>query len=167
MIDNLDEMLELARKTKVRRPTVPEGFKFCNGCQAIKTLGSFNIRNDRSSADKNGRVSRCIDCLKQAAKDWYYRDHEKVKESARAKQYLRRHEGRITKEEAASLAQSNIGYCDLCSEYGMIMVDHDHVTEARRGFLCSRCNFALGGFKDDPELLQKAAAYLICYREPK
>ena len=33
--------------------------------------------------------------------------------------------------------------------------------------LCSRCNFALGGFRDDPDLLQKAAAYLIRYKGVK
>jgi Recombination endonuclease VII len=39
-------------------------------------------------------------------------------------------------------------------------IDHDHESGAIRGLLCSRCNWALGGFRDDPEILLRAIAYL-------
>lgn len=42
--------------------------------------------------------------------------------------------------------------------------DHCHKTGRNRGFLCSRCNTALGSFRDDPVLLQNAIAYLAKYR---
>lgn len=145
-------------------PFIQPELKLCRTCGQQKPLSSFNNRNDSSSADRHGKVSKCKECSKAAAKAWYYGDHEKAKELARATQYRQRHKTRITAEEASKLAENNVGYCDLCSEYGIIFLDHDHKTEARRGFLCSRCNFALGGFKDSPELLQKAAAYLIRYR---
>jgi hypothetical protein len=41
-----------------------------------------------------------------------------------------------------------------------LAVDHDHVTGAIRQLLCSSCNQGLGRFKDNPELLEQAAAYL-------
>lgn len=141
--------------------------KLCRGCGIQKPLTEFNLRKDRGSSDRYGRVSRCRTCTTAAAQAWYYKDHERTKTLARATQYRRRHEGRITSAEAITLAENNVGYCDLCSDYGIICIDHDHETEARRGFLCSRCNFALGGFRDDPDLLQKAAAYLIRYKGVK
>lgn len=42
----------------------------------------------------------------------------------------------------------------------MLSIDHCHETGAFRGLLCSECNFGLGKFKDDPELLLAAVEYL-------
>lgn len=39
-------------------------------------------------------------------------------------------------------------------------VDHCHDTDLIRGLLCHHCNTSLGGFKDSPELLRKAASYV-------
>ena len=163
----LDELFTEVELFIDRTPRVPvtEGTKFCNGCKTVKPITEFNNRKDRGSSDRYGKVPRCRDCTTKQAKDWYYRDPEKTKLLARATQYRRRHKGRISKEEAVSLAVRNVGYCDLCCDYGIIFIDHNHETGARRGFLCSRCNFALGGFQDSAELLQKAAAYILRYRD--
>jgi hypothetical protein len=47
-----------------------------------------------------------------------------------------------------------------------LVVDHCHTTLAFRGMLCTNCNQGLGKFKDSPELLEAAAAYLRLSRAP-
>lgn len=58
--------------------------------------------------------------------------------------------------------------CAICSSWENPSVDHDHTCcpgdkscgNCVRGVLCHSCNVALGLFKDDPERLENAAAYL-------
>ena len=40
-------------------------------------------------------------------------------------------------------------------------IDHDHATGHVRGLLCSNCNTALGGFRDNQYLLKRALEYLV------
>jgi hypothetical protein len=64
------------------------------------------------------------------------------------------------------------GVCAICSTdtpggRGQFHADHDHNTNQPRGVLCHNCNVALGNFKDNPELLQKAIEYLNKHSEVK
>jgi recombination endonuclease VII len=69
------------------------------------------------------------------------------------------------------------GQCELCGkeetaftrwETGNIRAlqrDHDHLTGAERGLLCLDCNRGLGAFRDDSELMRRAARYVDSYKE--
>jgi hypothetical protein len=63
---------------------------------------------------------------------------------------------------AKALEAREITECIICGETTQqrLSIDHDHKTGAVRGALCTRCNFGLGHFRDDPELLRLAALYL-------
>ncbi len=52
------------------------------------------------------------------------------------------------------------GLCAICREAPADQVDHDHATKRVRGLLCFNCNGALGQFRDRPELMLRAVAYL-------
>ena len=58
------------------------------------------------------------------------------------------------------------GACEICGvHYGFIgrdglHIDHKHGTKEVRGLLCFSCNTGLGKFRDQVELLNKAAKYL-------
>ena len=52
--------------------------------------------------------------------------------------------------------------CECCGRWteAALCFDHNHITGAFRGWLCSPCNRALGLFGDDIAGLEKALAYL-------
>jgi len=57
------------------------------------------------------------------------------------------------------------GKCHVCgvpeSECNSrLAMDHDHVTGAFRGWLCSHCNTAAGLLRDSPEIVMSLALYL-------
>lgn len=62
--------------------------------------------------------------------------------------------------------------CAICSvelngtgrERNAPQVDHDHETGGLRAILCRSCNTALGSFKDDPETVANALAYLLKWK---
>jgi hypothetical protein len=96
--------------------------------------------------------------------------------NARYKEHRARNYERFRDKELAKYGMSHQDYehmlarqghgCLLCptlaacEKYGVLQVDHDHKTGRVRGLLCARCNKALGGFRDDPQLLVNAALYV-------
>ena len=70
-------------------------------------------------------------------------------------------------EQFQDIIDSQGGGCAICGRQQnrekrarSLHVDHDHHTGKIRGVLCSCCNKAIGLFRDDPELLERAAQYL-------
>lgn len=168
-MEELDKLFEeikpdLEKRVEARFRSHKNGEKFCNSCQQWKSLDEFHNRKDRGSSDRFGKVSKCKPCSLAAYRAWYEKNLEYVRKKGRESAYLSRHKDRLTSEEAKGLAENNVGYCDICSSYEVIYVDHCHKTGQRRGFLCNSCNLAIGKFKDSVELLQRAASYLLRYK---
>lgn len=71
----------------------------------------------------------------------------------------------ITLADYEAMSEAQGGVCAICKKPPQkhrrhLDVDHDHKTGRVRGLLCSPCNRAIGYFRDDPELMRAAAAYL-------
>lgn len=76
----------------------------------------------------------------------------------------------LTNEQYASIRAEQDGKCAICgleetakSRNGglrRLAIDHCHEKLKVRGLLCHNCNIAIGSFKDDINLLQKAIEYL-------
>ena len=79
------------------------------------------------------------------------------------KSHLKRKYG-ITIADYERMFDEQGGVCAICGEARpeerTLHVDHDHETGVIRGLLCFRCNNALGDFREEYELFQRAADYL-------
>ena len=112
---------------------------------------------------------------KKAAYDRAYYQKNRQKKLAKQKTYdrckgyqrnydLQRHYG-ITLDDYNRMFAEQNGCCAICSIHQSELkkafaVDHCHTTGKVRGLLCFKCNTALGLFKDDQDLLNKAIHYL-------
>ena len=80
--------------------------------------------------------------------------------ASRAKHYaarVRRYYG-LTMEQYREMLSRPCWICGATE--GRRCVDHSHATKIVRGTLCVSCNAALGSFRDDIKLLQRAIEYL-------
>lgn len=76
----------------------------------------------------------------------------------------------LTADEARTMYAQP--HCEICggtaeaagAQSRRLNIDHDYETGRARGVLCNRCNRGLGFYLDNPELLEKAAAYLRACR---
>jgi len=96
---------------------------------------------------------------------------EEVKRRARAA--LLKGKFGLTIEQYETLLEKQLGVCALCRRPPKVVrlhVDHDHKTGVIRGLLCHRCNRGLGYIQNTPEVLERAAGYVLVdtgYRVPK
>ncbi|HEX2849462.1 MAG TPA: endonuclease VII domain-containing protein [Acidimicrobiales bacterium] len=165
--------------------------KRCVKCGKVKPLSDFYTmagmrdghRNDCKScnlAAKAARYRANPEPAKERARQWARENPDRVKaqrarvreSGRRAEQNRRSHLKRkygISLAEYDRLLDRQDGRCGICGRPPRddisLHVDHDHGSGEIRGLLCFRCNNALGDFGDDPQLLDRAVAYLAGHRE--
>lgn len=141
--------------------------KICSKCKVEKPLQEFYTHANKAG----GKTSWCKKCMAErvAEKRKDPVQKELWKEYGRRSR-LKKHYG-ITADAYDQMVIDQKSSCAICgsTEVGgrgegtRLAVDHDHETNQVRGLLCVSCNNGLGRFKDNPELLLKAAAYLRNY----
>lgn len=116
--------------------------KLCNKCNQLLPLDSFN-----NASGGNYLRPECKNCNKEL---------EKIRKKLR---------------EQFGMPKDNY-VCPICLDtesdvrkrgrrkQGPWVLDHCHTTHTFRGWLCHKCNMALGGFNDDKNVLQRAIDYL-------
>lgn len=148
--------------------------KRCRICEERKPLDAFG--SHRAHAD--GKQNYCRPCRNLLNKNMLTAEQkERKKRNAQRfamvehRKVIRRgYRYDLSPAEFDTMLAAQDGRCAICQgvetyEHKSLCVDHDHQTGAVRGLLCTRCNKALGGFKDDTDLLVAAAAYLLVQRD--
>ena len=115
----------------------------CNPGRARAAREATTSRTDAARAAENARLRK-----------W------RADNPRRAAIQQRRARYGLEEDERRRLLAAQSGRCAICREGAPSCVDHDHRSAEVRGLLCRTCNAGLGQFRDDPELLLRAAAYL-------
>ncbi|WAL94491.1 endonuclease VII domain-containing protein [Streptomyces sp. Je 1-369] len=119
--------------------SVPHGHKRCPQCTEVKPHAEW----EPNPTSSDGYSSYCKICRAERNQ----------------RSYFKRKYG-ITMAERDELVLSQAGVCCICLAAPAVHVDHCHDTGRVRGVLCFSCNAALGQFKDRPDSIRRAAAYV-------
>jgi hypothetical protein len=146
----------------------PKKEKVCPGCNTTLPIEDFSVR---MTYGKTRRQSRCKACRAQYSQQRRIDNPEKVRASVRryananpekVRQWAWRSRWKkmgfdpdVVKNFLESASQ-----CEICGSGDNLVPDHIHGTTTLRGVLCDNCNFGIGQFKDDEELLRRASIYL-------
>lgn len=159
--------------TKGSPHDLSDGTKPCPRCNQRKPISEFG----KNSRTYHGIATYCKVCTnamqigrratpegaqahRNGSKKWRDANIERHKDNNAKWRYGVDHGTYDTMFEAQG------GKCAICGTTSpggganRFSIDHCHGSQAIRGLLCISCNNGLGRFNDDPDRLQKAAAYL-------
>ena len=105
----------------------------------------------------------CFQLIKKGKRQWFSSYCKECISVRSLDSYLKRSYG-VSFKEKDRMIQEQDNKCGLCnkdfSSKKDTHLDHCHSSGKVRMVLCGSCNVGLGYFKDNPELLRKAALYL-------
>jgi len=154
------ECLYVWRRSKV---TMLKDTKKCSICKETKPASSFHRLRNKGRDYLQGR---CKSCGIEYVKQWSRTERGSELKRAHGRRMNLRRFG-LTEDAYSDLLAAQGGGCAICGNVTTdsggrknLSVDHDHVTGEVRGLLCHSCNVAVGLFRDDVQLLEKALRYL-------
>jgi hypothetical protein len=148
--------------------------KQCTGCTLMKPLEQFGLHKN----GVKGRASQCRSCRSEDRRtkprvrlcDMDPERAERLRRSRKNAVFLKAYG--ITLDRFEEMVAEQDGKCFLCRRppsgttpsSSVLYMDHDHTTGKPRRPLCHDCNTSLGRFGDDPDLMERGAAYLRSFR---
>lgn len=107
--------------------------------------------------------------IKEMGEKWRNNNRQKLTEDSRIYKKLHPDKVAISKAKSRkiilekielSVSRKKPDKCEICNRGGRICFDHDHKNGKFRGWICYRCNLALGLMEDNVHLLKKLIKYL-------
>lgn len=142
--------------------------KHCTVCKQLRPVVDFRVRVDRAGK----RRGQCIPCMNksQSSRRTTRPAIKRIKDNRVSRRARWKAKYGITEGDYARLYRQQNERCAICHQPESVLnkvgsprllaVDHDHVTNAVRGLLCTQCNMGIGYLRDNPVILRAAADYL-------
>lgn len=162
--------------------------KTCVTCGKPKASDAFYSRADSHG---DGLQGTCKECMKASKKRYRSDPAKHAKELKGRRDARRRNPDKarlldrqrniktifgLSEADYEYLMQKQGGVCAICGKpetarlrgkTKRLAIDHCHETGRIRGLLCSMCNRALGCFRNDIDILMKAASYVLDPIDPR
>lgn len=147
----------------------------CKACESLRHNKKYDPQKRRKHYEENKETyllkskvynEQNKEKIKQKTKEYYNNNKVKFLESGwKQKGILNKNSEFFKKQDFDELFEKANKSCEICGTTNVnhikgFVVDHCHKTGYARGILCAHCNMALGGFKDDKNILIKAFNYL-------
>jgi len=162
--------------------------KKCTMCGVVKDACEFGKATKRKDGSF-GLLSACRSCRTKKSREYFLanpevrnrakRKYQKKRDAARRHDPVARMKAKLYRSIGAArkdghtpciatvdeLLASFTGKCFVCGVpeeecTQKLNMDHDHETGEFRGWLCGKCNKAVGLLGDGPELVERLLAYL-------
>lgn len=165
------ESLPLANFSKCNSTT--RGYQYkCSGCMSLlnkteevrakkrEDIKVWRKNNpEKRQEQKKRHYEKNKEKILKRSNDWYYANTDRFRNNAMFRKYG------VTLEQFNASREKQEYCCALCGEHESVnkqglVIDHCHISGDVRKLLCTPCNVGLGMFKDNPELLLKAAGYI-------
>lgn len=129
--------------------------KVCIICKNLDVLSNF----PKSVKAIDGHTNKCKKCNNKFMKEHRKNNPDKYRDNDYRKNYG------ITLEDYKNKVKEQNGVCAICGcaekrKLKYLHIDHNHLTNQVRGLLCGNCNYALGHFRENKQILINAIKYL-------
>ncbi len=143
--------------------------KKCGACKFIKPTSDFYTLR---TSEKTGKIwwdSICKECRKVRSGEYQKKNLKKIADRNRLPKNREKSRKRFLLKKYGvgdfqAMMDRQGGNCAICrmpfDGARRPNVDHDHKSGKTRGLLCVHCNFGLGSFMDNQDVLHAAIAYL-------
>ena len=143
--------------------------RVCKTCGVEKEFSEF----PKNRSYKDGIRPHCISCRHTYENASYHKHKQK-----RPYNYISDKDSKLKRAFGIGLADYHRmfaeqgGCCAICKtndtgKRKAFAIDHNHITGAVRGLLCSNCNTGIGNLRDDIGLLKDAIQYLEAHSQGK
>lgn len=132
------------------------GTRMCKVCTLRQPMTAFHYANRKTS-----RRRVCKGCCETRRKDW--RAENPAEASARDRRRTLKTKYGISEDKFWEMLVDQEFSCATCHvklTKATTHIDHDHRSGIVRGLLCFNCNVAIGHFRDNPVLMERAASYV-------